>query len=278
MSSNAAESEADFPQLDADEPVDTGGLGSEDRRARIIEALRKQDEVTVSQLSQHLGVSDVTIRKDLQQLEDQGYLTRVRGGAVFSGRGQLELRFAARQQLCLEEKRRMADRAAQRVRPGDTIFLDGSSTVFQMTRLLRNHQGLTVITNGLYAALELSFAPAVTTIVVGGILRRQTSSLVDLLTPELLRRLHVDIAFVSCRGFSAEHGMMESDLREAQLKRAMALAAQNVIALVDHTKLGQIYVASSVLPEEIGTLIVDTNLSREQRAHIEKVGIPLELV
>jgi DeoR/GlpR family transcriptional regulator of sugar metabolism len=179
-------------------------LSSEARRDLIIDELRRQDEVTVSRLSELLGVSDVTIRKDLQQLEDQGYLTRVRGGAVFSGRGQLELRFAARQQLALEEKRRLAARAAQYVRPGATIFLDGSTTVFQMTRLLRHIQGLTVITNGLYAALELSFAPEITTIVVGGILRKQSSSLVDLLTPELLRRLHVDVAFVSCRGFTVE--------------------------------------------------------------------------
>src|SRR5690606_16306087 len=160
-----------------------GVLSSDARRELIIEELRRLDEVTVTGLSARFGVSDVTIRKDLQHLEDQGYLTRVRGGAVLSGRGQLELRFAARQQLGLEEKRRLAGRAAKMVRPGATVFLDGSTTVFQMTRLLRHIQGLTVITNGLYAALEMSFAPEITTIVVGGILRKQSSSLVDLLTP-----------------------------------------------------------------------------------------------
>jgi DeoR/GlpR family transcriptional regulator of sugar metabolism len=253
-------------------------LSSEVRRALIIEELRRQDEVTVSGLSERLGVSDVTIRKDLQQLEDQGYLTRVRGGAVFSGRGQLELRFAARQQLCLEEKRRLASRAAQWVTPGATVFLDGSTTVYQMTRLLRHVQGLTVITNGIYAALEMSFAPEITTIVVGGILRKQSSSLVDLLTPELLRRLHVDVAFLSCRGFTVEHGLMESDLRESQLKRAMAQAAQQVVALVDHSKIGHVYIASSVLPEEIDTLLVDTGLAPDQRASLEAADLPLELV
>lgn len=253
-------------------------LSSDARRELIIEELRRQDEVTVTGLSERLGVSDVTIRKDLQQLEDQGYLTRVRGGAVFSGRGQLELRFAARQQLGLEEKRRLAARAAKFVRPGATIFLDGSTTVFQMTRLLRHIQGLTVITNGLYAALELSFAPEITTIVVGGILRKQSSSLVDLLTPELLRRLHVDVAFLSCRGFTLEHGLMESDLREAQLKRAMAQAAQQIVALVDHSKIGNVYIASSMLPEELDTLLVDSNLSAEQRAALEQANLPLEIV
>ena len=255
-----------------------GVLSSEARRELIIEELRRQDEVTVSHLSERLGVSDVTIRKDLQQLEDQGYLTRVRGGAVFSGRGQLELRFAARQQLGLEEKRRLAERAARFVHPGATVFLDGSTTVFQMTRLLRHVQGLTVITNGLYAALELSFAPEITTIVVGGILRKQSSSLVDLLTPELLRRLHVDVAFLSCRGFTVEHGLMESDLREAQLKRAMAQAAQQVVALVDQSKFGNIYIASSILPEEIDTLLVDGSVPGDTLQQLTAAGVQVETV
>ncbi len=255
-----------------------GSISSDERRELIIQALREQDVVTVSELSRRLGVTEVTTRKDLQQLEEQGYLTRVRGGAVMSGRGQLELRFAARQQLYLEEKRRITARAARYIQPGSTIFLDGSSTIFQMTRLLRDQQNLTVVTNGLYAALELSFAPEVTTIVVGGILRRRTSSLVDVLSPNLLRRLHVDIAFLSCRGFTLEHGMMESDLREAQLKRAMGLAARQVIGLVDHSKFDQPFTASSMLPEEIDRLISDTDLPESARAAVEAAGIKLELV
>jgi DeoR/GlpR family transcriptional regulator of sugar metabolism len=190
----------------------------------------------------------------------------------------LELRFAARQQLCLDEKRRMAARAVEYVRPGSTIFLDGSSTVFQMTRLLRDMRGLTVVTNGLHAALELSFAVDVTTIVVGGILRKRSSSLVDLLTPEILRRLHVDAAFLSCRGFTVEHGMMESDLREAQIKRAMGQAAGQVIGLVDHSKVGEVFIASSVLLEEIDHLFIDKGLDAEHRSAIENAGVNLELV
>jgi DeoR/GlpR family transcriptional regulator of sugar metabolism len=253
-------------------------LSSEERREQIIEVLRQQDEVTVVELSHRLGVSEVTTRKDLQQLEEQGYLTRVRGGAVVSGRGQLELRFAARQQLNLDDKRRIAHRCVELIKPGSTIFLDGSTTAFQMTRLLRDMQNLTVVTTGLYAALELSFAPDVTTIVVGGILRRRTSSLVDTLSPKLLRRLHVDVAFLSSRGFTAEYGMMESDLREAQMKRAMAETSAQKVAMIDHSKVGHVYVATSLLPEEIDLLITDHNLSEEHRKAVQAAEINLELV
>jgi DeoR/GlpR family transcriptional regulator of sugar metabolism len=133
-----------------------------------------------------------------------------------------------------------------------------------------------VITTGLYAALELSFAPDVTTIVVGGILRRRTSSLVDTLSPKLLRRLHVDIAFLSCRGFTADRGMMESDLREAQTKRAMAETATRKIALIDHAKFGDVFVATSLLPEEIDLLIVDKGLAEQQRKALEAAQITTE--
>lgn len=260
------------------EDVDGSALSSEERRGRIIDVLREQDEVSVTELSHKLGVSEVTTRKDLQQLEETGYLTRVRGGAVVSGRGQLELRFAARQQISLDEKRRVAAHAVELIRPGATIFLDGSTTAYQMTRLLRDMQNLTVVTTGLYAALELSFAPDVTTIVVGGILRRRTSSLVDTLSPKLLRRIHVDIAFLSCRGFTVVQGMMESDLREAQMKRAMAETAGQKVALIDHSKFGQTYVATSLLPEEIDLLIADSALSEEQRNALRGSNIKTELV
>ncbi|MCB0043854.1 MAG: DeoR/GlpR transcriptional regulator [Caldilineaceae bacterium] len=262
---------------DNSSPQEGAHFSSNERREIIIQTLREQDQVSVNDLSKRLNVTEVTTRKDLQLLEEQGYLTRVRGGAVMSGRGQLELRFAARQQLMLDEKRRMAKRAARYIEPGNTIFLDGSSTTFQMTRLLRDQQGITVITNGLYAALELSFAPEVTTIVVGGILRRRTSSLVDVLTPTLLRRLHVDVAFLSCRAFTMKNGMMESDLREAQIKRYMAQAAQRTFAIIDHSKFGGSYTASSLLPEEIDNMISDTGLSAEQQAQIAELGINLEL-
>jgi DeoR/GlpR family transcriptional regulator of sugar metabolism len=259
-------------------PSKSAPVSIEERRERILRLLQEQDVVTVAELSQALCVTEVTARKDLQYLEEQGYVTRIRGGAVMSGRGQAELRFAARQQLFLEEKRRIAARAARYIAPGSTIFLDGSTTVFQLTRLLRSLRDVTVITNGLYAALELSFAPEVTTIVSGGILRRRTSSLVDVLTPNLPRRFHVDVAFLSCRGFTIANGMMESDLREAQFKRSMALAADMVIGLVDHSKFGTPFTASSVLPEEIDRLIVDNQLSETMQAAITEAGVVLELV
>ena len=94
----------------------------------------------------------------------------------------------------------------------------------------------------------------------------------------MLRRLHIDVAFLSCRGFTFANGMMESDLREAQLKRAMAMAAQRTVALIDTSKFGQPYTASSLLPEEVDELITGDELAPDARAKLQELGIEMEYV
>ena len=100
----------------------------------------------------------------------------------------------------------------------------------------------------------------------------------DTLSPKLLRRLHVDMAFLSCRGFSPEHGMMESDLREAQMKRTMAETAAHKVAMVDHSKFSHVYVATSLLPDEITLLVADDAFAEDQRRAVRAADIKLELV
>src|SRR4051794_20633207 len=150
----------------------------DDRRDRILAYLAEHDQMSIAELSHRISVSEVTVRKDLEQLETQGLLTRVRGGAVASGRGRLELHFAGREQINLEEKRRIARAAAALVASEQTIFLGASTTALQIARLLKQREDLTVVTNGLYTALELSFSPGITVVAVGGIVRRRSSSLV----------------------------------------------------------------------------------------------------
>src|SRR5689334_5670844 len=136
--------------------IDTG-MSPEGRRDQILAYLSKRDRSSVVELSQLLGVSEVTVRKDLDLLEGQGLLTRVHGGAVVSGRGRLELYFSAREQENLEEKRRIAQAAAALVQSGQRIFLDASTTALQVARLIKDREDLIVVTNGLYIALDPNF-------------------------------------------------------------------------------------------------------------------------
>lgn len=230
----------------------------ERRREQLLAYLSTNGRGSVGELSQALGVSEVTIRKDLDLLESQGLLLRVHGGAMVSGRGRLEQHFAAREQQRLDEKRRIAQAAARLVQSGQRIFLDGSTTALQVARLLKDREDLTVVTNGLYTALELNFSLGVTTIVVGGTMRRRSSSLVGSLSADLLQRLRIDLGFFGAQAVTAE-GLMEGDLDEAQLKQRMVQISDVTVGIVDASKFGRTAFSVFALPHELDRVITDSS-------------------
>jgi DeoR/GlpR family transcriptional regulator of sugar metabolism len=232
------------------------GMSPERRREQIVGYLSTHDRASVGELSQILGVSEVTIRKDLDGLEAQGLLLRVHGGAMASGRGRLELHFASREQEHLEEKRRIAQAAAALVYSGQRIFLDASTTALQIARLLKDREGLTVVTNGLYTALELTFSAGITTVVVGGTMRHRSSSLVGSLSGDLLQRLRVDIGFFGARAVTGD-GLMEADIEEAQLKQRLVQVSAMVVGIVDASKFGSTAFSIFALPREVDRVITD---------------------
>ncbi|HEU5011709.1 MAG TPA: DeoR/GlpR family DNA-binding transcription regulator [Roseiflexaceae bacterium] len=235
------------------------GMSPDRRRDQILAYLSARDRTSVGELSQVLGVSEVTVRKDLDVLESQGVLTRVHGGAVVSGRGRLELFFATREQEHLEEKRRIAQAAAALITSGQQIFLDASTTALQVARLIKDREDLVVVTNGLYTALELNFCEGITTVVVGGTMRRRSSSLVGSINFNTLQRLRVDIGLFGARGITADDGLMESDLDEAQLKQQFVSASSLVVGIVDSSKFGTMAFSAFALPHEIGQIVTDVH-------------------
>ena len=253
-------------------------IAPERRRDQILAYLSTRDRTSVGELSHVLGVSEVTVRKDLDQLEGQGLLTRVHGGAVVSGRGRLELYFAAREQEHLEEKRRIAQAAAALIHSGQRIFLDASTTALQVARLIKDRTDLVVVTNGLYTALELNFCEGITTIVVGGTMRRRSSSLVGSLNHNTLQRLRVDSSFLGARGVTAQDGLMESELDEAQLKQQLVSASGLVVGIVDSSKFGTISFSAFALPHEIDRIITDTNAPESIVRELRALDIGVDLV
>jgi DeoR/GlpR family transcriptional regulator of sugar metabolism len=248
------------------------------RREQILAQLSRRGRLAVGEISQACGVSEVTVRKDLQALEAQGLLIRVHGGAVLTGRGQIEQFFSAREQEQLEAKRRIAQAAAALIRAQQRIFLDASTTAFQIARLIKDHQGLTVVTNGLYAALELAACPGITVIVAGGVVRRRSSSLIGGLDSDMLQRLRVDIGFFGARGVTAADGLTETDIGEAQLKQQMARGAQVVVGVADSSKLGQVHLHAFALPHEIDRVITDRAAPTEIVAALRAQEIVVEVV
>ncbi|MBC8159813.1 MAG: DeoR/GlpR transcriptional regulator [Roseiflexaceae bacterium] len=250
---------------------------AEDRREVIMRLLNDSDRTSVVELSQKLNVSEVTVRKDLDYLEAQGVLTRVHGGAVFSGLGRFELHFAERQQIKLQEKRRIAQAAANLIQDDMSLFLDASTTAFQIARLIKDRKQLTVVTNGLYNALELTFCPDITVMVAGGLMRSRSSSLVGGLTQDLAR-LRVDIGFFGARGISAKDGMTETDLNESTLKRQMVEAARTVVGVIDSSKFGQVHLSAFALPHEIDRVITDQGTPESMIEALRAAQIVVDVV
>lgn len=253
-------------------------LSPDRRRDQILAYLSARDRTSVGELSQVLGVSEVTVRKDLDVLESQGVLTRVHGGAVVSGRGRLELFFAMREQEHLEEKRRIAQAAAALIQSGQQIFLDASTTALQVARLIKDREDLVVVTNGLYTALELNFCEGITTVVVGGTMRRRSSSLIGSINFNSLQRLRVDIGLFGARGVTPEDGLMESDLDEAQLKQQLVSASGLVVGVVDASKFGTRAFSAFALPHEIDRIITDIQAPMDVVEGLRAANVVVDLV
>lgn len=247
------------------------------RHDQILSFLSGRTRGTVAELAAHLSVTEVTVRKDLEVLQTQGLLTRIHGGAVLSGRGQLERRLIAREQEHQDAKRRIAQTAANLIQSGQRIFLDASTTALHLARLIKDRTDLVVVTNGLFIALELSYCDGISTLVLGGTLRPRSNSLVGGLADDLTRRLRLDLGFFGARGVTPRDGLMEGDLEEAQLKHDLVKASTTVVGLVDSSKFGARFLHAFALPHEIQRLITDAHAPEAAVADLRGQGIQVDV-
>jgi len=255
-----------------------------DRRSEIIRLLQDRGRASTRELSERFGVSEVTIRNDLELLEQQGWLERVHGGAAISPRLLAEQPFAVRQQQHVPEKMKLARYAVELLRPGDTILLDSSTTVFELARAIAglNAGGkrfpLRVVTNNLYAVGLLAACPAIELIILGGVVRGETGSVVGPFATEMLRSLHADKGFFSASGLTLTRGFTDADIREVEMKRAMLAAASQVYVLLDASKFDQQSFLSFAPLSAIHHLITEAGIPPEYVTACQQFGITLSIV
>ncbi len=247
-----------------------------ERRQRILALLREQSNVTVTELAKMLAVSEGTIRNDLTALDEAQQLMRVRGGAVMRDNHQVQTpALAAKARVNATAKQRIARWAADMVEDGDSILLDASTTVFHMAAFLQDRRNVTIITNGLEVARTLAANPANTTILIGGVLRADGTSVTGHLGEKILKDLHIKTAFVSCSGFTLGVGLTELDLQEAQLKSHMIRSASRVVALIDSSKFGQASLAPFATVEQIAHILTDSPVDPETLEHLRQTNTTL---
>ena len=249
-----------------------------DRRNEIIRHLQQQQRASTRALSELFQVSEVTIRHDLNNLEQQGWLTRVHGGAQLAPSLQGEQSFVSRQGQHVQEKTNIAQVAARLVEPGDTVILDSSTTAFQLAMQLRELTDLRVVTNNLQVAAALSPWAGIEVMLLGGIVRYETSSVVGPPVEEMLSRLNADKGFFGAAGLTVERGLTDADLREAQVKRAMVKAVGQVTVLLDSSKFGQRAFAVFATLADIDQLITDDKIPVEYKELCREAGLDLTVV
>jgi DeoR/GlpR family transcriptional regulator of sugar metabolism len=259
----------------------TGPLPVVDRRQRIITFVQDRGSALVSELSDLLGVSEVTVRSDLATLAGRGLVVRTHGGAMLPEVPPLELTFATRDVSNVDLKRRIGLAAAELVQDGQSVVLDASTTALQVARALRANRGLqdvTVITNGVHTALELLDAPGLTTILTGGQLRSTAVSLTGALASDLLSRVHASVGFFGAKGLTTVRGLTDVNLQEVEMKTAMAAVCERIVAVVDHTKLGQVSLATFVPTAKLDLVITDSAADPAYVSDLHAVGLEVQLV
>jgi len=255
---------------------ETTALAAE-RLEKIRQILKQHGVARVDELCGVLGVSAATVRRDLVELDLRGHVRRVHGGAVCVESRLKEPVFDDKAALATKEKQRIAEAALKFIKPNDSIFLDGGSTVLALARLLNEMNRLTVVTNSLRVASNFS-GSGPRTILVGGELRRLSQTFVGPLTKALIDQLHVDTAFMGTIGLSQQEGLTTTDPREAYTKELVMSSTRQVILLADSSKIGKVSFVKFGSLDSVDVLITDSGAKQKDIGMFRKKGIKVVVV
>lgn len=231
---------------------------ADERRKWIVDYLVQNQRASVKELSSQLNVSEATLRTDLNALEEEGLVKRIHGGAVLTGKSQLENTFSAREQRRHAEKTAIGRKAAEWLEEGQCILLDASTTALELAKVIKQlPYRLTVVTSGVYTALELKENPNLHVILIGGVLRMGSGAVEGTLGDDILQKIKVDCLFTSPAGFRIDNGLMDFNLYEVELKKQLVAASERVIVLVDSSKINVNSIASYADTTRIDVMITD---------------------
>lgn len=239
----------------------------------IRRALQTERSVRVAEISRRLGVSEATVRNDLARLEQEGVVKRTYGGAMLLQGTRYERSFREQEAQYRAEKERMARAAVEYIHPGDFVLLDVGTTTTQIARCLPDLENLVVCTSALNIAVELERCPKVTVMLTGGTVRYKQHSLVNPLATLLIEKIHADTLFLGCNGISADRGVTNSNLPEAEVKQAMIRAAKQVIVMADRSKIGQVAAAHVAPLQFVDKLITDRDADPVELERLREAGV-----
>ena len=243
-----------------------------------MELLQEEGRVLVGDLSTRFRTSLITIRKDLEFLHHQGQLERTHGGALPVKTGALmDSSLQEKERLHRQEKVHIAAAAARMVGKGQVIILDSGTTTTAIARACRQVKNLTIITNATNIAAELADSP-VEVILTGGVLRRNSYSLVGPLAEESLRKLSADLLFLAVDGFDVRYGLTTPNLLEARVNRAMAESARRTVVVCDSSKFGRRSLSLILPTSAVHETITDNGIPKQDLKALREAKIAVTLV
>jgi DeoR/GlpR family transcriptional regulator of sugar metabolism len=245
----------------------------QERREHILTLLGQDGRVSVADLSERFGLSQATIRLDLDALAAQGLLVRTHGGAIGPDRIDLELSFDARRRMASAQKQRIGAMAATMVEDGEAIALDASTTALALAAQIKARRELTVITNGLFVALALLEAPGITVLMPAGFLRRDSVSLIGTESHDFISQFNFQKGFFGAKGFTLEEGLTDVNSAEVAFKRDLVAHTKRVIAIIDSSKWGRVGFASFATINQIDCVITDDDAPPDMVAAMRDKGV-----
>lgn len=230
-----------------------------ERRIWLEKQILKNNKIDIDEISKKLNVSPMTIRRDLKILEQEGKVIRTHGGAVSSRAFATELPYSSKEIHNIEEKKEIALKALSLVEENFIVILDSGTTTFELAKLLKDRNDLTIITNDIKIAVELIESDN-KVIVTGGEMQKDVGALFGPTTQEMLKMIHADIFFMGAHAIDIESGVTAPTFEKSIIKQLMINAAKETWLLADHSKFNKLAFSKVCDLNELEGIIVDSNL------------------
>ncbi len=244
-----------------------------ERQRQMLEYINLNRTAHLQELAQHFGVSEATVRRDLDELSRQGAILRTHGGALRIEKSTAyESLYQERMQLQQPEKEKIALQAARMVKSGDTVFIDAGTTTFAIAQAIAPLERITIITNDLFTASQLQLPSSSTLICTGGMRRGSQHELVGTVAEEFVHSTQADITFVGVDGIDLMGNVCIANFDELGIKRAMLQSATRKVIVADHAKVGHGALVRICYLKDADTLITDDGISTERLKKLRKVA------
>lgn len=246
-----------------------------ERRSAILAKLSAEGKVIVSDLSREFDVTEETIRRDLEKLDNDGLAKKTYGGAVVNEKLNNDLPFNVRKRSNVAEKQLIAEKIAPLIHDGDYIMLDASSTAIYVTECIKDLKNITLITNSVEILLELADKKDWKILSTGGALKRGGLSLVGTSAERMIRGFHVDLAVCSCKGLDINKGITDSNEKDSEIKQAIFAAADKKVLAVDSTKFDRISFVRVCDIADVDVIVTDVQPADRWIEHCKEKNVQL---